>query len=136
MKTILIAILTFVSTITFVQQITVWQGGTPGNETNWNEPKNWSTNTVPDEFSDVYIHDVSSSTFSSPVLGEGQVEVNSIRVASNAQLTINPEASVVVYGYTQGLTNKNVTMDGALLVMGEGKNPQLETLSLVKYDKE
>ena len=129
MKTLSIAILMLLSTITFAQQKIVWQGGTPGNETSWDEPRNWSTNQVPDEFSDVFINDVSSTTFSTPIVRKGKVELNSIRIASNAQLTISKEARVLVYGYTLGFTQENVTIEGALLVMRDDRNPKFENFS-------
>ena len=66
MKTLLIATLSLISTFTFVQ--VTWEGGTPSNEKSWSEPRNWSTSYVPDEFSDVLIPNVSSTTFSNPII--------------------------------------------------------------------
>ncbi len=89
MKTLLIAIFTILSTLTYAQQSVTWIGGTPGNETNWHEARNWSNNKVPNEFSDVVIPNVSSSTFSAPVIMNDRIELNSLQIASNGKLTVS-----------------------------------------------
>ena len=104
MKTIFIALFTLISTVTIAQNTVTWKGGTPGNETSWNEARNWSNHKVPNEFSNVIIPDVSSSTFSYPIIEEGIVELNSILVASTALLTIRNSAKLIIYGYAEGLT--------------------------------
>ncbi|MCR9287957.1 MAG: hypothetical protein NXI23_11270 [Bacteroidetes bacterium] len=119
MKTLLFAALTLISTITFAQQKVTWEGGTPGKETSWNEPRNWSNNTVPNEFSDVIIPNVSTTTFSNPVIKKGQFELNSIKIESNGYLTVDATAKLVVYTEVIGLANENVILEGALLVMDE-----------------
>ncbi|MGK0391555.1 MAG: hypothetical protein ACI94Y_004322 [Maribacter sp.] len=95
MKTLLIATLSLISTFTFVQ--VTWEGGTPSNEKSWSEPRNWSTSYVPDEFSDVLIPNVSSTTFSNPIIKEGVFEVNTIRIESNANLTIKASAKLMIH---------------------------------------
>ena len=97
MKTLLIAILSLISTFTFAQQQITWEGGTPGQENSWSEPRNWSTSYVPNEFSDVLIPNVSSTTFSNPIMKEGVFEVNTIRIESNANLTIKASAKLVIH---------------------------------------
>jgi hypothetical protein len=126
MKTLLIAILTLTATITFAQQSVTWKGGTPGKETSWNEARNWSNNKVPNEFSDVMIPDVSTSTFSTPVIKEGTIELNSIRIASNGKLTVESTAKVIVFGYTEGIIKESVNLEGTLMVMGEFEDGELE----------
>ena len=68
----------------------------------WNCPTNWSTFAVPDEFSNVIIPDVSTSTFSSPIIKAGKVEVNSIYIQPNATMTVGKDAVVVVYDDIKG----------------------------------
>lgn len=131
MKTLLIAFLTLTTTITFAQQSVTWKGGTPGNETSWNEARNWSNNKVPNEFSDVMINDVSTSTFSSPVIKEGTIELNSIRIASNGQLTVESTAKVIIYGYTEGIIKENINLEGTLMVMDGFEDTDLENIVIM-----
>ncbi|MEO1262295.1 MAG: hypothetical protein AAFZ15_26045 [Bacteroidota bacterium] len=105
MKTLLIAFLTFSATFLFAQNNVTWIGGTPGNETAWDEAKNWSNHRVPDVFSNVVIPDVSSTTFSFPVIESDLVEINSIFIYSTAQLTIEEKAKLVIYGESENLIN-------------------------------
>lgn len=74
----------------------IWKGGTPGQETNWHCPKNWSTGTVPDVFSDVVIPDVSTTTRALPEIRSGEVEVNRLTIAHNAGLSLAEAAQLVV----------------------------------------
>ena len=64
MKTLIIFLLTLSSSILVAQKSVTWVGGTPGSETSWDEPRNWSDHHVPNEFSNVFIPDVSTSSFS------------------------------------------------------------------------
>ena len=131
MKTLLIAILTLTTTLTFAQQSVTWKGGTPGKETSWNEARNWSNNKVPNEFSDVIIPDVSTSTFSAPVIKEGTIELNSISIASNGKLTVESAAKVIVFGYTEGIIKENVNLEGTLMVMEEATGLELENIKVL-----
>ncbi|MFT5165661.1 MAG: hypothetical protein ACI8P3_000889 [Saprospiraceae bacterium] len=128
MKILLITILTLTTTFTFAQQSVTWKGGTPGKETNWNEAKNWSNNKVPNEFSDVMIPDVSTSTFSDPVIKEGTVELNSISIGSNGQLTVEASAKVIIHGHAEGIIKENLNLKGTLFVMEEFANSDFENI--------
>lgn len=119
MKTLFITLFTLISTVTIAQSTVTWKGGTPGKETSWNEARNWSNNRVPDEFSDVIISDVSTSTFSAPVIKEGTVELNSIMIESNARLTVEAAAKLVIYGYAEGFMKDNLQLEGSLIVLDE-----------------
>jgi len=55
------------------QQSITWIGGTPGRTQDWNCAQNWSTGKVPDDFSDVTIPDVSTTTFAAPVINKGRL---------------------------------------------------------------
>ncbi|MFT5166389.1 MAG: hypothetical protein ACI8P3_001620 [Saprospiraceae bacterium] len=131
MKILLIAILTLTTTFTFAQQSVTWKGGTPGKETNWNEARNWSNNRVPNEFSDVNIPDVSTSTFSDPVIKEGIIELNSIRIASNGLLTVEASAKVIVYGYVEGIIKENLNLKGTLFIMEEFASADFENIEIL-----
>ncbi len=80
----------------FAQKPVTWKGGTPGRETDWHCPKNWSTGAVPDAFSNVSIPDVSATTRSLPVIRAGKVEVNALLVHPNAGLTVGQNAELYV----------------------------------------
>ena len=58
----------------------------------------YEENRVPNEFSSVIIPDVSTSTFSNPVLAGGQVEIWSLQILSGAQLRIGKSAGLIVTG--------------------------------------
>lgn len=119
MKTIIIAILTLTTTIINAQNSVNWVGGTPGKETAWNEPKNWSNQRVPDEFSNVYINNVSSTTLAYPTIENGKVELNALFVAPNAELTINKDVQLVIYDYAEGIFSDNLKMNGSLFLADE-----------------
>ena len=108
MKTIIIITTLWItiSANAFSQKATTWIGGTPGMKTDWYCPYNWNTSSVPDEFSDVIIPDVSTTSFASPVIQSGKVEINSINVHSNASLTIGQNATLIVFTQSQGNINK------------------------------
>lgn len=119
MRYILIAACTFFATCAFSQKSITWIGGTPGKETNWNEARNWSGHTLPNEFSNVIIPDVSSSTFSYPVIKDGIVELNSLLVVSSALIVIEPGAELIIDGYAEGLTPKTMQLRGSLMIQGK-----------------
>jgi len=96
------------SNAAFAQRTVVWKGGTPGQETNWHCPKNWSTYRLPDEFSNVVIPDLSSMTQANPIIRSGMVEVNALRIESRALLTIATDACLVVHDYTEGINAFNL----------------------------
>lgn len=103
----------------FAQNINTWKGGTPGKENKWDEPRNWSKNQVPDEFSDVIIPDVSTSTFSYPIIEEAIIELNSIMVQSTANLTIESTATLVIYDDPDGLAFNNINVKESIIAAND-----------------
>lgn len=86
----------------------IWKGGTPGRETSWNEPRNWSTYQVPDESSQVIIKALHTGHHAQPVIND-EIEVASIEVQTGGSLTITKTGKIVidgVYQYTQGIINR------------------------------
>lgn len=69
------------------QRTATWKGGTPGKISDWNCPTNWKEGRVPDEFSNVVIPDVSTSTFSYPIINS-EVEIFSLICDAPARLKI------------------------------------------------
>lgn len=111
-----LAIICCIANTLSAQRIVEWKGGMPGQETNWNCARNWSTGQVPDIFSDVIIPDVSTTTFAAPVIKSGSFEVNSIELLSNAQLTIGVGAELSVTLSDNGFGNpKGLNVKGMLL---------------------
>lgn len=100
----------------YTQRAITWKGGTPGMKNEWYCPQNWSTASVPDEFSDVIIPDVSTSTFASPVIKSGDVEINSLEMHTNATLTIEGKARLVVVSHVEGLTLAKLKGEGKLIL--------------------
>lgn len=98
------------------QRSITWKGGTSGMKNDWFCPQNWSTSSVPDEFSDVIIPDVSTSTFATPVIKSGEVEINSLQILSNAMLTIEKAATVVINSRVTGLTSVNIQGEGQMIL--------------------
>jgi hypothetical protein len=77
------------------QKITTWKGGTPGRCNDWFCAQNWKEGRVPDEFSNVVIPDVSSTTRCYPVIKEGEVEVQSVQCAPNTTITVFSKAQLI-----------------------------------------
>jgi len=114
-----IVVLTAICQHGYSQKATTWRGGTPGMANNWYCPQNWSTCSVPDEFSDVIIPDVSRSTFTTPELLSGTVEVNSICIHQNSSLTISKEATLIILGHAEGISSNSVTGKGEMICQSE-----------------
>ncbi len=105
------------------QKIATWKGGAPGHATDWNYPANWKEGRVPNEFSYVVIPDVSTSTFSNPVLQGEQVEIWSLQIFSGAKLRIGKSARLIVTGQDSR----------AFLAMQEGDVSQGDTANSLVF---
>lgn len=78
------------------QKNATWKGGTPGKPSDWNCATNWKEGRVPNEFSNVVIPDVSTSTWAYPVIENGVVEIFSLQCAPNARLDTRGNARVIL----------------------------------------
>jgi hypothetical protein len=106
MKTLTLLIATLLTTTTFAQDETQWIGGTPGQETEWHQARNWSTNEVPDEDTHVVIDFLNSGHNSQPTISQDAVAA-SIEVRSLGKLTITDNAELIIDGmdtYTEGIS--------------------------------
>ncbi len=74
---------------------------------------------MPDDFTNVFIPDVSSTSLSQPVIKSGKVEINAIFIASNAVLTVEKDAQLVVLTEAEGVNNRSVKLKGSLLLLDE-----------------
>jgi len=79
------------------QKTATWKGGTPGRCTDWNCASNWKEGLVPNEFSDVVIPVLATSTFCYPVIEAENYEV--------ASLVVHPGAALKVLGSALLATN-------------------------------
>ncbi len=96
------------------QKINCWKGGTPGQATNWNCPKNWSTSQVPDEFQNVIIPDVSSGSGVYPTIDEDGMEVNTLVLESAACLTITKQGGLNVINGMETYGSTDLDLKGKL----------------------
>lgn len=126
MKILIIIAITFSTTFLFAQKTVTWIGGTPGSETSWDQPKNWSNHHVPNEFSNVIIPNISTSTFSNPVITKGTIELNSLQVESTAKLTIDKMAKLIVYGNADGFYADNFEIKGSFIVWDEISDMEID----------
>ncbi len=78
------------------QKTATWKGGAPGRNTAWNCAANWKEGRVPNEFSNVVIPDVSTTTFCYPVIEEGEVEILSLLCTPPAKVTLGKNASLII----------------------------------------
>ncbi len=101
------------------QNETRWIGGHPGQENAWNCQQNWSDYKVPDEFSNVVIEDVSTTSLYHPVIHSGDVAVHSLFIESNAELTIEAGSSLTVYTYLTRPSARSLHVKGWMQVLNE-----------------
>jgi hypothetical protein len=123
MKTLIFSLLVLAMTASFAQQQVIWKGGTPGHETSWNEPRNWSTYQVPDEFSHVVIMPLHTGHHAQPVIDQ-EVEVASIQVHTGAKLTIKIGGEILVDG--ESSNPHELGLFGGVVIL-ENKKPTLLT---------
>ena len=105
--------LVFCLSIAIQAQNTVrWTGGTPGSETNWESPKNWTPNRVPSSNDLVIIPDCSSKGGFYPELTKTAGPIAHLRVEGGARLTILSGAQLAIDGSTT--FNDGITLYGTL----------------------
>lgn len=103
----------------FSQITMTWKGGTPGKECQWQCPQNWTSNKVPDGFSNVVIPaTVASGSLSNPVLNE-RTEVNSLRIEGDSRLKIGPQGMLTVYTEAFIPQERSIDVQGILILLNE-----------------
>lgn len=117
MKTYCTLVLTVLTVLGLSAQThAYWLGGTPGKETNWEEPRNWDTNKTPDENTYVVITSQNSGHDAQPVINT-EVLVASIQIHPGAMLTVEKKGQLTVdisETYSEGIQ----IYGGALKNMG------------------
>lgn len=106
-------------TLLNAQKLSYWKGGTPGMESNWNCPKNWSNAKVPDGFSDVIIPDVSSGSGCYPTLKDRGLEVNSLTLQSGTSLNIEKQGTLIVFTTLDQFGQSELELKGVIQVFGQ-----------------
>jgi len=126
MKNLLIIIAVFATFSLNAQTEITWIGGTPGQETNWNQAKNWSTNQVPDEDTWVIIKATNSGHQALPVI-TSDIIIAGIEIQSNANLTIAQTGKLLIDGemtYNYGILNVGkIINQGQVSVANTGLAP-------------
>ena len=102
------------------QRTVYWKGGTPGSESNWNVPGNWSHGAVPDAFCDVVIPDVSTRTGVYPVLSQ-KVVVNNLTLESGAALVVQTGGRLEVEGTLACYGLPNLDVRGLLVLKNDAQ---------------
>lgn len=109
-----------------------WIGGTPGAETEWNNPKNWSENRVPDWRDDiVIIQNVSSQSGHFPKVTKIAPEINHLKLEGGATLTVEKKGKLVVNGantYNYGILNVGTLINYGFVSIENTALPPLENL--------
>ncbi|MGB4850401.1 MAG: hypothetical protein WBP41_20915 [Saprospiraceae bacterium] len=86
MKKLILFLFCLPSVISFSQRASTWKGNCPGHAFDWQWAANWSTNSRPDEFTDVIIPlDITDSS-NYPHITASDVEINSLYMSPGANL--------------------------------------------------
>ncbi len=93
-----------------------WKGGAPGQESNWNCPKNWSAYQVPDAFQNVIVPNVSSGSGVYPTIDIDGMEVNALVLESGATLTITKKGALEVITTFDEFGSSEKDVNGTLYV--------------------
>ena len=130
---LLTACLLLAGTVT-AQKTNTWKGGKTGHSNAWNCAQNWSLNTVPNEFQDVIIPDVSSGFNQYPVIHDSDNIVRSITICSQAQLTIMPSGTLSVMGFgdASGFINQGKIFGYEFLILAYDLSQDTAATALLK----
>ncbi len=129
-------IFVLLATIVFCQPSVTWKGGSPGQPNEWNCPKNWSNYRVPDAFSNVIIPDVSTTSLANPIIQNCNVEVNSILLQSNATLTVELGAQLIIHDTQNGFgSGSGLILRGTLINIDQSKEIALKRALAIESDK-
>jgi hypothetical protein len=105
MKNLITILLVFSTAFISGQHVIIWKGGTPGKEKSWDEPRNWYSNKVPDEFSNVIIKHANNGHFKMPEIN-GEVQIVSIQIFAKSYVTISDTGKLFIDGadtYSEGI---------------------------------
>ena len=106
MKNVLLILILFIPLCIHAQRVIIWEGGTPGKENVWNEPKNWDANQLPEEDSHVVIKFANTGHFGQPIIDK-MIQIASLEIQSGATLRVTKTGSLLIDGtdtYSKGIT--------------------------------
>lgn len=96
------------------QKTATWKGGAPGRSTDWSCAQNWADSRVPNEFSDVVIPNVSTTSGAQPVIRSNAGSVNSLTLLAGAQLRIEKTGALAVLERMEVLDANSIRNAGTL----------------------
>ena len=110
----------------------IWQGGTPGSETKWEEPRNWSNHKVPGSFDSVIIPDQASKGDFYPTINSEVAPVAHITIEAGAHLNLNSKGRLTIDG--RNTYNNGITLVGHLYNKGQIDiiEPGLQAVELLR----
>jgi hypothetical protein len=107
----------------------VWLGGTPGQETNWDNPRNWSENRVPDEDSWVIVQNLNTGHHAFPIINS-EVIISGIEVHAGASLKVAAAGELIIdgeYANNYGILNYgDVINEGRISIFNTALCPVLD----------
>ncbi len=127
----LIVLCLFVEMI-HAQKITEWIGGASGREQDWFCNKNWTTQTVPNEFSTVIIKNRFTNKTFYPKIKCGIAKVWNLEMESSAELFIEKYAELWVMNSIQVKNKKYLHSKGKLLFLNSTSFARNNTQNVVK----
>lgn len=92
----------------FSQISSIWKGNAPGHEHKWEWPGNWSTDRVPDEFTDVIIPLDHTSGLNYPTISQVEVEINSLFIYPLAYIELKNGSIKIVDAGKSLFLNKQI----------------------------
>ena len=102
----------------------VWKGGAPGDTNNWNNPKNWSNHSVPDETCIVVIPNLSTQGNFYPVVEDVLKPIGSLFIGNDARLKIKKNGELTIDGICQYLPGIQsfglIDIEGSILLKNIG----------------
>ena len=98
MKAIITIFVLLTTTSFHAQTIFIWKGGTPGHETNWNEPRNWDKYHVPDASSHVIIPGHQTGHNAQPQINQ-RVEIASIEIHASGTLMVTSSGELFLHSF-------------------------------------
>ena len=124
MRALLMPIALILISFSFIDAQNIWIGGFPGDETNWDNPRNWSLNKVPDLDKHVIIPDMSTHGSFYPVIDKEINEIPSLELGSNAKIEITKTGILTIDGscdFDYGISGKgNLVNNGLIRINNTG----------------
>lgn len=124
MRALMLGIALILVTISFTQAQNIWIGGFPGDETSWDNHRNWGLNKVPDLDKHVIIPDMSTHGSFYPVVNCKVHEIPSLEIASNAKIEVTKDGVLTIDGscdFDYGISgNGNIVNNGIIKINNTG----------------